>query len=211
MQIIENGLHFNGLQARSKTDLIVVHHSASADVPAAEIHAWHLVRGWAGIGYHFVIRKDGSIERGRPQQAVGAHAGKKCNEHSIGICLCGNFMKELPSEPQLISLIELVVWLKNYYKASAGEIDIKLHRQVTATECPGKLFPENKFINRLQQVLDNKLIIDEWKLEVMQEAQAAGLIQKDHHPDDPAQKWFVLKVVLNALGKIKNGGEALEG
>lgn len=213
MQIIENGLQFNGLQARSKTDLIVVHHSASADVPAAEIHAWHLVRGWAGIGYHFVIRNDGSIERGRPQDMIGAHAGAGVNDHSIGICLCGNFMQDQPSEPQLVSLIELVIWLKKYYGVSVGSFDIKLHRQVAATECPGKLFPEKQFINRLRLALDDKgeLNMDEWKLEVMQMAQAAGLIKEAHHPDDPASKWFVLQVALNALGKIKNGGKALEG
>ena len=76
MRIIETGLQFGGLQARSKTDLIVLHHSASADVSAAEIHGWHRAKGWAGIGYHFVIRKNGSIERGRPQEMIGAHAGR---------------------------------------------------------------------------------------------------------------------------------------
>lgn len=213
MQIIETDLKFTGLRARSKTDLIVLHHSASEDVPVAEIHAWHLARGWAGIGYHFLIRKNGSIERGRPQDMIGAHAGAGVNDHSIGICLCGNFMHDQPSEPQLVSLIKLTAWLNSCYRASAGEINVKLHRQVAATECPGKLFPEKQFINRLQLALEDKgeLNMDEWKLEVMQKAQAAGLIQEAHHPDDPAPKWFVLQVALNALGKIKNGGKALEG
>jgi N-acetylmuramoyl-L-alanine amidase len=104
--------------------LIIIHHSASADVPAAEINAWHLARGWAGIVYHFVIRKDGSIERGRPQQAIGAHAGPGANGHSIGICLCGNFMKELPSDAQMVSLLVLIAWLKNYYKALKNKDEI---------------------------------------------------------------------------------------
>lgn len=49
--------------------------------------------GWAGIGYHFVIRKDGTIERGRPLSVVGAHA-QGDNLHTIGICMARNFEKE---------------------------------------------------------------------------------------------------------------------
>ncbi len=45
MNIIETGLQFNELRNRTSTRLIVLHHSASPDVPAAEIHAWHLARG----------------------------------------------------------------------------------------------------------------------------------------------------------------------
>ena len=80
MNIIETGLKFNGLKNRSSTRMIVLHHSASRDVPAAEIHGWHLARGWAGIGYHFVIRKNGNIEQGRPMQMIGAHAGPGIND-----------------------------------------------------------------------------------------------------------------------------------
>ena len=48
MQIIETSLQFEGLRTRTSNSLIVVHHSASADVPAAEIHAWHLARAGPG-------------------------------------------------------------------------------------------------------------------------------------------------------------------
>jgi hypothetical protein len=44
------------------------------DASAEQIHGWHLGNGWAGIGYHYVIRKDGTIERGRPEWAIGSHA-----------------------------------------------------------------------------------------------------------------------------------------
>ena len=115
MDIIETGLHFKGLRNRKSTRLIVLHHSASPDVPAAEIHAWHLARGWAGIGYHFVIRKNGSIERGRPLGAIGAHAGPGVNGYSIGICLCGDFMKEVPTGQQISALLELLAWLNEYF------------------------------------------------------------------------------------------------
>ena len=211
MQIIETGLQFNGLRARTSTSLIVVHHSASSDVSAAEIHAWHLAKGWAGIGYHFVIRKDGSIERGRSQEMIGAHAGAGVNGHSIGICLCGNFMTELPSDSQMVSLVELVTWLQEFYNASTGDLEIKLHRQVAATDCPGTLFPLEQFENRMHLANNGgDGNVEEWKIKIMQEAKAAGLIQEDHQPDDPAPKWFVLTVVLNAVNFINNGGKALE-
>ena len=63
------------LVRRSRTDAIIIHHVGGTDqeVPAAKIHQWHLANKWAGIGYHYVIHKDGTVERGRPMNAVGAH------------------------------------------------------------------------------------------------------------------------------------------
>jgi N-acetylmuramoyl-L-alanine amidase len=214
MNIIETNLQFNGLKPRTSTSLIVLHHSASADVPAAEIHRWHLARGWAGIGYHFVIRNNGDIERGRPLEAVGAHAGPGVNGNSIGICLTGDFSKAGPSAAQLASLIELVNWLNTYYAASApAGLNIKLHREVVATECPGAWFTEEK----IKQLLDENPAsgkggntVDDWKLKIMADAKAAGLIQEEHQADDPAPKWFVLAVALRALENMKNEGNNLE-
>ena len=75
VQIRETYLRFLSLTNRTVTDAIVIHHVGGTDreVSAAEIHRWHLHNGWSGIGYHYVIHKDGSIERGRPRDAVGAH------------------------------------------------------------------------------------------------------------------------------------------
>jgi N-acetyl-anhydromuramyl-L-alanine amidase AmpD len=72
-------------------ELVIVHCSAtppSMDIGVDEIRRWHLDRGWSDIGYHFVIRRDGTVEPGRPVSAVGAHA-KGFNATSIGICLVG--------------------------------------------------------------------------------------------------------------------------
>lgn len=70
---------------------IVVHCSDTPDNrehTAADIHRWHQERGWDGIGYHWVIRRDGTIEPGRPEYWTGAHV-KGHNKGSIGICLIG--------------------------------------------------------------------------------------------------------------------------
>jgi len=74
---------------------IVVHCSDSPNNPndgrldtAADIHRWHLERGWSGIGYHWVITEQGDIQAGRPQYWVGAGV-RGHNHESIHICLIG--------------------------------------------------------------------------------------------------------------------------
>ncbi|QWP79216.1 N-acetylmuramoyl-L-alanine amidase [Lysobacter sp. K5869] len=70
---------------------LVVHCSATpAGKPfrAADIDRWHREKGWAGIGYHFVIPLDGSVEPGRPLAEAGAHV-EGHNRDTIGICLIG--------------------------------------------------------------------------------------------------------------------------
>jgi N-acetylmuramoyl-L-alanine amidase len=74
---------------------IVVHCSASVegqDVSAKVIDAWHKQRGFSGIGYHYVIRLDGSLEIGRPEEQQGAHV-QNHNAYSLGICMVGGLDK----------------------------------------------------------------------------------------------------------------------
>lgn len=81
-----------------KIDAIVIHCSATRagqDVRASDINKWHLERGFAMIGYNYVIDLDGTIEAGRPLDRDGAHcntagtSGLAYNKHSIGICYVG--------------------------------------------------------------------------------------------------------------------------
>jgi N-acetylmuramoyl-L-alanine amidase len=72
-------------------DTIAIHCSyskADQDIGVEEIREMHLDNGWRDIGYHFVIRRDGTVEVGRPVDEVGAHV-KGYNRKSIGICLVG--------------------------------------------------------------------------------------------------------------------------
>ena len=75
-----------------KITLIVIHCSAVRPdqmSSAAQIDTWHRQRGFhLGIGYHYVIRRNGEIEAGRPEYLVGAHC-KNHNAHSIGVCYEG--------------------------------------------------------------------------------------------------------------------------
>lgn len=71
--------------------LIIIHCSAvrpNQTSSVAQIDQWHKKQGWKCIGYHYVIRRDGSIEQGRPESMVGAHCLNH-NQHSIGICYEG--------------------------------------------------------------------------------------------------------------------------
>ena len=74
--------------------LIVIHCSAvkpDQTSSAAQIDTWHRQQGWKfGIGYHYVIRRDGTIEEGRPEWMVGAHCLHH-NSHSIGVCYEGGY------------------------------------------------------------------------------------------------------------------------
>jgi len=76
---------------RVRTDFIVVHCAAtppSADIGAAEIDGWHKAKGWRGIGYHYVIRRNGEVEPGRPEGEHGAHE-PAVNARSVAVCLVG--------------------------------------------------------------------------------------------------------------------------
>lgn len=103
--------------------LLMIHCSAVTPLQtssADQINQWHLARGWKnGIGYHYVIRRDGTIENGRPIEMVGAHCLHH-NKHSIGICYEGGLDKngkpaDTRTNAQKKALRELLVRLKKQY------------------------------------------------------------------------------------------------
>src|SRR3546814_17906984 len=76
---------------RKSTQFITVHCSATPEgkrFDATDLDSWHLKQGWAGIGYHFVVQLDGSIEAGRPEGAVGSHVAGY-NGSAIGAVYIG--------------------------------------------------------------------------------------------------------------------------
>lgn len=80
-----------GTKNRNRTDFVAVHCSAtrpSQDIGAVEIDRMHRQRGFKCIGYHYVIRRDGKVEIGRPQNQIGAHV-EGWNAVSVGVCMVG--------------------------------------------------------------------------------------------------------------------------
>lgn len=142
MEIIETNLQFKDMSTRKVTERIILHHADAKGCSAEDIHRWHLNNGWAGAGYHFLVRKDGKIYRLRPEDKVGAHA-YGANYNSIGICFEGNYMEEDMPEVQKEAGKELVAYLKDKY----GITTVQRHRDVCATSCPGDKFPFEEIAN----------------------------------------------------------------
>ena len=137
MDIITVNLPTNGsFKRRNSTDEIILHHAEASRASVEEVNRWHLERGWTGIGYHFYIRKDGKVYRGRPEWAVGAHA-QGHNSRAIGICCEGSYMRETMPAAQLNALKELIRDIMSRY----GKLKLLRHKDVNSTDCPGVNFP----------------------------------------------------------------------
>ena len=136
LNIIEPNYAWNGaLTKRTITDRIILHHAAGNGT-AESIHKYHVSLGWKGIAYHYYVRKDGTIYRGRPEDAVGGHTSGY-NSRSIGICAEGNFETDIMSNAQRDAIRELVLDIRTRYPDTQT---IK-HKDVAATACPGKNYP----------------------------------------------------------------------
>lgn len=124
------------LEYNNKPTQIIYHHSASISESPENIHEYHKSKGWGGIGYHYYIMKDGTIYRGRPEGAEGAHT-KGENKTSIGICVEGNFEEEEITLEQVQSLYKVSMYITLKYDI----YKIIGHRDAGQTLCPGKNFP----------------------------------------------------------------------
>lgn len=106
---------------------------------ASDIDKWHRANGWAGIGYHFVITLDGSIEPGRDLAEPGAHVAGH-NAKSIGICLIGgmNAQNTAPANTFNPRQFDALALLLHGLRASHPAAEIKGHRDYpnVAKACP---------------------------------------------------------------------------
>lgn len=120
--------------------MLIVHH-LEAEGPhwtVEAINAMHIhENGWAGIGYHYYIRLDGSIYKGRPDNAIGAHC-QGYNSNTLGVAFEGNYdnRTEMPIE-QYNAWCNLKAYLCNKY----GNMPVYGHREKGSSECPGENFP----------------------------------------------------------------------
>jgi len=78
------------------------------DIGANTIKRWHLDRGWSDNGYHYVVRRNGEIEKGRPDRIPGAHA-RGVNSTSIGIVWVGVNNIDPRQESSLIAMIHFLM------------------------------------------------------------------------------------------------------
>lgn len=128
---------------------VTVHHStnyfrdqslASAAAQIRQIQRDHMVtRGYADIGYHYLIDPAGRIWEGRDMRWQGAHARGDHNKGNIGICVLGNFVRgsggQAPTEAQDRSLTALLGQVMQSWSIPVDQIHT--HRDFVVTECPG--------------------------------------------------------------------------
>lgn len=149
MRIIETNIKWaSSLSKRPRTDYIVLHHAEASKCTVEQVDSWHKQNGWAGIGYHFFVRKDGTIYRGRPLDTMGAHVSGM-NSRSIGICAEGSYMTETMPEAQKKAICELLVYLKDKYYPVASIVG---HKEVGQSNCPGKNFPLSEIKNNYRNI-----------------------------------------------------------
>lgn len=123
-----------------KITKIILHCSATPegrDYTVADIDRWHKQRGWQGIGYHYVVYRDGSVHPGRPVEQIGAHTSGH-NANSIGVCYIGGVAadgktpKDTRTPAQRAALRDLVELLRAEYPNAT----IHGHREFANKACP---------------------------------------------------------------------------
>ena len=106
---------------RNITD-IVIHCTATRswqDFSADDLRRMHKAQGWADVGYHYVVRLDGTIEAGRDVDKIGAHVSGY-NTNSIGVVYVGGLdnqgkAKDTRTENQKNALLLLMMDLRKLY------------------------------------------------------------------------------------------------
>lgn len=123
-----------------KINKIIVHCTATPagrNVTAKEIDTWHRQRGFNGIGYHYVVKLDGVVEKGRPVEKIGAHC-KGQNANSIGVVYVGGMSRDntkpmdTRTPEQRIALSDLIAEIKRNYPGAS----IHSHYEFAPKACP---------------------------------------------------------------------------
>jgi len=113
--------------------------NGNRDTTAAEIRTWHLARGWSDIGYHFVIRKNGNVEKGKNESLPGSHV-RGLNNQSLGICFSGHGDLQPLTPEQIEAGIKLTITLMKKYDIPVA--NVIGHREINELIKAGKLSEE---------------------------------------------------------------------
>lgn len=123
---------------------LTIHHTHTLEDmdPTDDVQAMQAIqrfhqdeRGWADVGYHYVVGRDGRVYEGRPTSVQGAHAGADNNIGNLGVSVMGSFGAALPAPRQLATVERLLRDLVERHAIPAG--GLFAHREFKATECPG--------------------------------------------------------------------------
>jgi hypothetical protein len=143
VNIINKNLSFGNMTLTNKPNMLIVHHleAEGTNWTIETIHNMHKnENGWAGIGYHYYIRLDGTVYKGRPDNAIGSHC-LGCNNNTLGISFEGNY-----DSRTTMPTAQFNAWceLKSYLAGLYGNVPVYGHKEKGSSECPGKNFPLEK-------------------------------------------------------------------
>ena len=120
---------------------IIIHTSytpAGREHDVEDIRAWHKAKGWKDVGYHYVIKLDGTIEQGRSLDNIGAHT-RGHNQGSIGVCYIGGMSandrtpEDTRTKEQKTALKQLVAALDVVF---GGTLTVHGHNEFSNKPCP---------------------------------------------------------------------------
>ena len=136
------------MDKRTKTDTIVIHCTQTPDdmdFGVEKVTEWHKNRGFDTIGYHYLIKRDGTLQEGRQQDEVGAHA-VAVNGNSVGVALAGGGTPSMGWENnfapiQFETLKTIILKLKKDYEIEKviGHYQVDDKKECPSFDVPGWL------------------------------------------------------------------------
>lgn len=122
---------------------IVLHYSATypdQDLDVDDVRKMHKARGWKDVGYHYVIKRDGTVQKGRPDHVVGAHVAGR-NTGTLGICCIGGVEREtgpnVGVDNRTLAQKAATIKLVKDLLARHPNAEVVGHRDLGPTQCPG--------------------------------------------------------------------------
>lgn len=142
MNIIDVNLRTNGeLKWGNNPNKIIIHHPEWYG-SVEDLNELMIGMNYTMIGYNYYVRKDGSIYKGRPVEAVGGNCYGQ-NTQSIGVCFEGNYENDTSMpETQFKAGVELIQYLMKKYNIE----EVGPHKKYVNTACPGRYFPIDEMI-----------------------------------------------------------------
>ena len=134
------------MDKRQITDTIVIHCTQTPkdmEVDVEKVTQWHKDRGFDTIGYHYLIKRDGTLQVGRDEDVVGAHA-VAVNGTSIGVALVGGGTADMGWENnftpiQFQTLKSILMKLKDKYDIQKiiGHYQVEASIECASFDVPG--------------------------------------------------------------------------
>lgn len=141
--------------SKNNPQYVIVHTAAfKGDASVNDVRRWHKEKGWSDIGYHYYIRRDGTVHKGRDESVKGAHCvDMGMNSKSIGICFEGHGDFQPWTLGQRSGFVMLADYILDKYNIPIA--NVLGHREAGAKKtCPGNLID----MDAVRDLLDRSLL-----------------------------------------------------